>query len=31
MKKIPYERTYDLCCRCNNWGGEVKQSNINLA
>ncbi len=19
MKKIPYERTYDLCCRCNNW------------
>ena len=19
IEKIPYERTYDLCCRCNNW------------
>ncbi len=28
MKKIPYERTYDLCCRCNNWGG--KGSNADL-
>jgi len=24
IAKIPYERRYDICKSCNNWGGEIK-------